>query len=299
MWITVVVATFALLTCSTPVASISSTTTDAVNNENNDSTHSRETEIFLAYVMPSIGIFISLIVFMTPFREIKQLAKDKDLGTLNPYPYPIMMGAQACGLTYGLVLKDYFFFFSNYPGTILCTWYTLQCLSCNMANKTRDIMQKILMVTVLILTVEVLVLFVSIPDEGKDDNDDDDDGKDDVRVTIAGTLFVIYLAVMYYSPASTVMHIIKTKDASSILPPLQLAVTTNAVIWLTYGLFIEQPYIWGPNVVGLVIGVLLFVLYFIYPSNKRKERKLRSKLKHEENTDIYKGDTNGTNVTTV
>ncbi|KAF6005465.1 hypothetical protein F1559_005069 [Cyanidiococcus yangmingshanensis] len=49
--------------------------------------------------------------------------EDKVLGVVNPLPYPLMLGNAIAWISYGFVESDYFVFWSNAPGMVLCLFY--------------------------------------------------------------------------------------------------------------------------------------------------------------------------------
>jgi len=69
---------------------------------------------------------------------------------------------------------------------------------------------------------------------------------------------------MYGSPASTIVQVIRQKSAASIHLPFVLTSALNSLLWATYGLIVNEPFLWAPIGLGLVFNVILLVLKAVF-----------------------------------
>ncbi|OAJ40697.1 hypothetical protein BDEG_24402 [Batrachochytrium dendrobatidis JEL423] len=101
---------------------------------------------------------------------------------------------------------------------------------------------------------------------------------------VMGLVCVVILAVFYCSPLSDFYNVIKKKDASSIDVYLAAASLVNGSLWTVYGLgswnaYIsaadpleyQDTFIWSPNLLGVVLSLVQFVLLAIFARPKSHE----------------------------
>lgn len=48
---------------------------------------------------------------------------------------------------------------------------------------------------------------------------------------------------------------------------------TNCGTWAVYGIAINDPWVWVPNLAGLILGLLQLALKLVYPSKEDKTKK--------------------------
>ena len=68
---------------------------------------------------------------------------------------------------------------------------------------------------------------------------------------------------------ATIKSVLKRKDASSIYAPMTLAQCANCGLWTAYGyLAIGDIFVWGPNLTGLLLGLVQLTLKLVFPAKK-------------------------------
>ena len=73
--------------------------------------------------------------------------------------------------------------------------------------------------------------------------------------------------VLCSSPLSSISSVIAERDASSIYAPMTAAQCANGTLWTLYGLFgVGDVFVWGPNLVGLLLGLAQLALKLVFPS---------------------------------
>lgn len=83
--------------------------------------------------------------------------------------------------------------------------------------------------------------------------------------TVVGILVNINLVFFYGAPLQTMKRVLETKSSDSIHTPTVTMNVINAVFWMSYGLARDDVIIYGPNGVGLVLGIGQVALCCIYP----------------------------------
>jgi uncharacterized protein with PQ loop repeat len=88
----------------------------------------------------------------------------------------------------------------------------------------------------------------------------------DKAVKIVGWFALVQNVLYFFAPLTALGEVIKKKDASPIFPPAVVATTVNSSMWFIYGYFsVQDPNIWVPNIMGIVLQVVNAVLLLMYP----------------------------------
>ena len=82
---------------------------------------------------------------------------------------------------------------------------------------------------------------------------------------IVGVFVNMNLLVFYAAPLSTMWTCIETKTSDSIHTPTMILNCGNATFWSLYGIAQRDVVIWGPNALGLSLGVAQALLCIWYP----------------------------------
>jgi hypothetical protein len=163
---------------------------------------------------------------------------------------------------YSVIQKDYFIFFSNFPGLVLGIYYAINSMVLlALENRGRPPTNEYRMLEIslvagpLIYSILTLIVGIILP------ADEQNTG----RVLVA--IFTNCCTVLYYaSPLTTMYHVINEKDSSSLHPPMLFANLSNSCMWLVYGIFaLNDPFVYGPNGIGASLAILQLSLSFIYP----------------------------------
>ncbi|PNH08837.1 Sugar transporter SWEET1 [Tetrabaena socialis] len=86
----------------------------------------------------------------------------------------------------------------------------------------------------------------------------------DARGARGGTSAVVVLMGYYVVPLSTMLDIVRSRNAASIYPPLAAAAIANGTLWAVYGFAIGDINLWLPNLFGTIIGVVQLLLRMVY-----------------------------------
>ena len=87
------------------------------------------------------------------------------------------------------------------------------------------------------------------------------------KILATGILATIAVVFFYFSPLFALSQVLQTKNSVSIHFGLALSSLINSLLWSVYGLCVQDYFVMGPNVAGVVLGVIQLVLRFSYPSN--------------------------------
>lgn len=163
-------------------------------------------------------------------------------------------------LAYAYYSGDPFVLASNVPGILVSFWLNagaskLQYFesSSNNNNTTAFTRQDKLMLGVLAFWIAALV---GVGWLGLADG---------YEKEIVGILVNINLLFFYAAPLQTIQTVIREKTSDSIHAPTMVLNCTNAGFWGAYGIATRNVVIYGPNGIGLLLGLIQAALCCVYP----------------------------------
>eukprot|EP00612_Vaucheria_litorea_P002307 CAMPEP_0171457336 /NCGR_PEP_ID=MMETSP0945-20130129/3464_1 /TAXON_ID=109269 /ORGANISM="Vaucheria litorea, Strain CCMP2940" /LENGTH=204 /DNA_ID=CAMNT_0011982941 /DNA_START=369 /DNA_END=983 /DNA_ORIENTATION=- len=110
-----------------------------------------------------------------------------------------------------------------------------------------------------------------------------------LKKEILGILCIIMLMIFYVAPLSTIAGVIKSRDCSPIMLSLALCTVLNGSVWLSYGLSIGDPFVYGPNFLGFINGTVQIVCCLIFPRRVTTGKSLLSTSESAFNRNISFG----------
>jgi solute carrier family 50 protein (sugar transporter) len=86
------------------------------------------------------------------------------------------------------------------------------------------------------------------------------------RAAAIGILVNVNLIFFYGAPLQTIRTVLQTQSSDSIHRPTMMMNFLNTLFWLLYGIARHDIYIFGPNAIGLILGILQATLCCYYSS---------------------------------
>jgi len=228
--------------------------------------------ITFEYVCPSIGILISTALYSAPVNSLGVALERGSLGPLNSTPWGVMTGNCVGWLAYSYYSRDPFVLASNIPGIIVSFWLNsgaskLQYYANAKSGGGNDEVsirteksflftyQDKLMLGVLILWMSILVCvdWLTITNGFEKE--------------IIGIFVNINLLFFYGAPLQSMKTVIVEKRSDTIHTPTMILNCTNAGFWAAYGIAIDNPVIYGPNGIGIFLGLSQAALCCMYPKH--------------------------------
>lgn len=92
---------------------------------------------------------------------------------------------------------------------------------------------------------------------------------------VVGYVVNLNLVFFYGAPLSTIYTVLQQKTSISIHIPTLITNTLNATFWTAYGVTaaINDPFIYVPNGVGAVLGLVQIFLLLLFPRRQRREEQ--------------------------
>jgi solute carrier family 50 protein (sugar transporter) len=99
---------------------------------------------------------------------------------------------------------------------------------------------------------------------------------------IVGILVNLNLVFFYGAPLSTIYTVLSNKKSDSIHIPTMIINTLNGSFWTAYGLAVMDPFIYAPNGLGALLGVVQMILCALFPRSKGGRATTTSTNNNEE-----------------
>jgi solute carrier family 50 protein (sugar transporter) len=166
---------------------------------------------------------------------------------------------------YSIMLRDYFIFFGNCFGLVLSLYYVfnsliLMSISDDDHASNYVAVEYFVMVGVCCWVFVGMVLGMIIP------------SRPDIGIIIVAATANFGTIAFYTAPVLDVMRVIRLRDASSLELRFIIATTMNSSMWFIYGLAaINNYFVWSPNVIGVVLGVVQMVLIAVYGNKQARK----------------------------
>lgn len=159
-------------------------------------------------------------------------------------------------LAYGFLLRDWWIAGPHISGVCLGFYYSLIMFRALPLQRFRFyalLTPLLLLTTILLSSAAIIQLNPTDPASAK---------------TLMGISSVVFITGFYSAPLSSLWGVIKEKDSSSIHIPLSLVMLLNAMFWAAYGISLGNPFVWGPNVLGMASAVAQILLALVFPRAK-------------------------------
>lgn len=262
---------------------------------------SPSTDILLNYVCPAGGVLFSILVYTAPYKVLRDAVKRGDLGELNPTPWVFMMATAMGWCSYGILKQNLYIFLGNAPGVLIGVYMNLcavkllyhghhrKAMNTSMANfleescrdleaapvqtqdqeEKRDWARIVWEVTsqttpartpheTMVLII-VALWFATLSFVGFSPS-----LSDATHQAIVGTVTQIMLISFFLAPLSTIMKVVRQRNAASIHVRSVGTNTAKAVFWMTYGFALSDPFLYVSNVIGVGLGAVQISLVIIF-----------------------------------
>jgi solute carrier family 50 (sugar transporter) len=278
--------------------------------------------LILEYICPGAGVIIATIMFAAPLLDVKRATLSATLGDLNPTPWVFMLGNCIGWIAYGILNRNWFVFWGNVPGFFIACWLNLQACklrfqefhakqvrqsiltaleeeshafslasselplrqeSPNMIDYAKIVWNVTAQKTPAPAAQENLVLFIIAFWTAVIGVITMFDFDQKTRESIVGYSVISNLLFFYGAPLSTIFTVIKTRRCNSIHVPTMLTNTFNGALWCSYAVAVSDPFIAGPNGIGILLGVIQMSLCVLYPRKKDTPTVCKGEMHSESN----------------
>jgi uncharacterized protein with PQ loop repeat len=200
---------------------------------------------------PSLVAFLQVapplaaqVVFLSPLSAMKQFAKTGTTGDVSCIPYAAMCANGALWVVYGALKGDMTIIVPNMSGFFFGAYYV--------KTFSRYAPDNVSMAPyyggIAAMMSSVLGAAMCL-----------DTGAAIDAIGLSGCAVV---AVMFGGPLGSIKTVLKDKNTNSLPVPFTAAAFINCLCWVSYGsLVIDDIYVWGPNLAGLIASSAQIGLY--------------------------------------
>ncbi|TMW67850.1 hypothetical protein Poli38472_007522 [Pythium oligandrum] len=225
----------------------------------------------------------------SPSKAMYRIHKQRSTGVMSVVPLIALFVASHACLLYGYTSDNYFPIFTTYLiGDLASVAFTIVYF--RYSNDRRNVLK---LSAIALFLCAILTTYAVLGKNGKL-------GHSPRTVDqVVGYINVATAIVMYTSPFSTIMLVIRTKSAESVPFAMVLVGLLNNTLWAIYGFLIMDVIVIAPCVASVVIGLIQVVLYFIFHPKKRtaggieiEPTETLAGINYEQQTGIDKVDAN-------
>jgi solute carrier family 50 protein (sugar transporter) len=163
-----------------------------------------------------------------------------------------------CWSLYSFVIHNHWTFWPNLGGILLGEYYTMVLLSSKLSPKQFKLSAITLIGFTFLNIAGAAASFIFLKDNYE------------AAKNCMGVITIIVLCAMYVSPLTSMREVIMTRDSSSLNPLLTIASFINGFLWVVYGFFFNDFYVWFPNGMGVVSAAIQFALFIIFHRSSRR-----------------------------
>ncbi|PIN14143.1 Multitransmembrane protein [Handroanthus impetiginosus] len=204
-----------------------------------------------------LGNATGLFLFLSPTVTFKRIVTRKSTEEFSGLPYVMTLFNCLLATWYGLPFitrNNYLVSIVYAIGAIIESIYILIFLIYSPKKERARIIGLVAFILVLFASVALVSIFGF--------------HKEEQRKFLCGFISTIFSILMYASPLSIMMVVIRTKSVEYMPFLLSLFVFISAACWLIYGIIGKDIFIIVSNVCGSSLGAMQLSLYAIYSKNK-------------------------------
>ncbi|XP_048138432.1 bidirectional sugar transporter SWEET12-like isoform X1 [Rhodamnia argentea] len=207
----------------------------------------------LALTFGVLGNIISIVVFLAPVPTFCRVCRRKSTEGFESVPYVVSLFSAMLWLYYASLKSESGAFLLITVNSVGCVIETIY-IGLYLAYAPKQARMLTLRLLILLnfggyCSILLLSHFLA---------------KGSTRVQLLGWICVALSIAVFAAPLSVIRMVIRTKSVEFMPFSLSFFLTLSAVTWLLYGLFLKDLYVAGPNVLGVIFGVLQMALHAIY-----------------------------------
>ncbi|KAG8045060.1 hypothetical protein GUJ93_ZPchr0008g11823 [Zizania palustris] len=206
------------------------------------------------------GNIFALVLFVSPLPTFKRIVRNGSTEQFSVMPYIYSLLNCLICMWYGLPFVSYGVVLVatvNSIGAVFQLAYTAAFIS--FADAKQRVKVSSLLATVFCVFGLIVYVSLALFDH-------------QTRQIFIGYLSVASLIFMFASPLSIINLVIRTRSVEYMPFYLSLSMFLMSVSFFTYGVLLHDFFIYIPNGIGTVLGVIQLLLYAYYRKGSRDER---------------------------
>lgn len=212
------------------------------------------------YAAGIAGNLFALGLFLSPIPTFSRITRNRSTEQFSVFPYIFALFNCLICTWYGLPFvsqNNILVTTVNAAGAIFQLFYiSLYIAYCQKEARVKMIALLLLVVGIVTAIALVTYEFMEQP----------------LRKLFVGSLSVFSLISMFASPLSIIKLVIETRSVEFMPFYLSLSTLLMSVSFFAYGFLGQDPFVYVPNGIGSVLGMIQLVLYFSYRDIGRRRQ---------------------------
>lgn len=212
------------------------------------------------YAAGIAGNLFALGLFLSPIPTFSRITRNRSTEQFSVLPYIFALFNCLICTWYGLPFvsqNNILVTTVNAAGAIFQLFYiSLYIAYCQKEERVKMVALLLLVVGIVIAIVLVTYEFMEQP----------------LRKLFVGSLSVFSLISMFASPLSIIKLVIETRSVEFMPFYLSLSTFLMSVSFFAYGFLGQDPFVYVPNGIGSVLGMIQLGLYFSYRDIGRRRQ---------------------------
>jgi solute carrier family 50 protein (sugar transporter) len=219
--------------------------------------HAAPMDYIIETVFPTLGVVFSNSLYLAPLPAVFRAQRLDHIGELNPTPLGLMLLSTIGWVAYGLSAPNRYVVASNVIGVPLSVYYLATLLPLMREDPRSAQLKAVLVGGATFLVAEMAWLALAVAEEK--------------RAGMMGGSAMVVCVLMFAAPLSSLFQVIRSRSSASIYMPLTVVQIANCALWTFYGLAVGDIWVWGPNALGLLLGLCQAALILAFPVRGAEE----------------------------
>ncbi|XP_015894994.3 bidirectional sugar transporter SWEET2 [Ziziphus jujuba] len=217
--------------------------------------------IFLKNAAGVAGNIFAIGLFVSPIHTFRRILRNRSTEQFSGLPYIYALLNCLICLWYGMPIispDNLMVLTVNSAGAVFQLVYIILFIS--YAEKSQKVRMLVLLLAVFGLFAIIVGGSLQIIDFS-------------MRRMVVGLLSCASLISMFASPLFIINLVIRTRSVEFMPFYLSLSTFLMSTSFLLYGLFNSDPFIFVPNGIGTILGIVQLALYFYYHNSSQEDSR--------------------------
>eukprot|EP00929_Paragymnodinium_shiwhaense_P013510 TRINITY_DN121359_c0_g1_i1.p1 TRINITY_DN121359_c0_g1~~TRINITY_DN121359_c0_g1_i1.p1 ORF type:complete len:276 (+),score=54.82 TRINITY_DN121359_c0_g1_i1:63-890(+) len=202
---------------------------------------------FASQLFGTLGIVAALCLFLSPVPTCRRVLKERSTLSFSVLPYLAQMVESSWWALWAVAAGDRLeMLLNNGIGATINFFYVAIFFALASAEHKRRLRVQVAFGSFLVGIAALIAVFVEDPD------------------TIFGVAAVTLNTLKYASPLSVARMVIVTQSVEFMPLPLTLASLACGIFWGLHGAFLQDVFIYLPNIAGVAFALVQVCLYIRY-----------------------------------
>ncbi|KAG7379296.1 hypothetical protein PHYPSEUDO_008750 [Phytophthora pseudosyringae] len=207
-------------------------------------------------VFEVVTILTTLMMRVSLVPDWNRWRKNKSTADMSVWPCVMIFGNSYGSLYYAYAIDNYLpLFATSILGVVVGIFMAYSF--CMWATNRREVVRIFAISSVVFAVVTVYDLLALYGVTGQSQHSTE---------MALGFIMNAFTTLMYASPMATIIHVVRTKTATSMPFTMGLVNVLNSFCWGVYGALIHNNFLLVPNIIGVTLSLVQMLVTCIYRS---------------------------------